>query len=386
MTNRDPVIDEPSSEGGAFSSDFTSTAKTGRARGMRRMAWTFLVLVLAVVFAAGFFAAFAIGPNLGAWFGGEAKPSLEPKTNAGSGPLKGLAIAPPVEPTSPAPPPTSPAPSPTSPAPFAPGSTPVPAPEPAAAPAQASVAALDAVTARVDALAGQVAALAATAERLAALERAVADGRATGATDLARALERMGVLEARVRDLARQSGRSDPGRVALLLAAGDLRAAVRGGAYRVELDAVAQLIEGSAWREDASVRDALATLARYKETGVPTLAQLRARLAGSAGAIAGARVAPGTWVDRLLDRAAQVVVIRKVGEIEGENAEARLARAERRLEAGDVAAAVSELGGLGGGAAQAAAPWLADAAATLAGERAAAALYARIARLLTDQS
>ena len=379
MTNRDPVIDEPMGESGAFSSDFTSTAKTGRARGMRRLAWAFLVLVLAVVFAAGFFAAIAIGPNLATWFGGEVKPGPEPKTNAGSGPLKGIAIAPPVEPTSPAPSPTSPAPS-------APAPIPVPTPEPAAAPAQASVAALEAVTARVDALAGQVAALAATAERLAALERAVAEGRATGATDLARALERIGVLEARVRDLARQSGRSDPGRVALLLAAGDLRAAVRGGAYRVELDAVAQLIEGSAWREDASVRDALATLARYKETGVPTLAQLRARLAGSAGAIAGARVAPGTWVDRLLDRAAQVVVIRKVGEIEGENAEARLARAERRLEAGDVAAAVSELGGLGGGAAQAAAPWLADAAAALAGERAAAALYARIARLLTDPS
>lgn len=370
MTNRDPVIDEPSGERGAFSSDFTSTAKTGRARGMRRLAWAFLVLVLAVVFAAGFFAAVAIGPSLVAWFGGEAKPGAEPKANAGGSALKNLASAPPAEPT-----------------PSAPAPTAVPAPEPATAPSlpPASAAALEAVTARIEALAGQVATLAAIAERLDALERAVAEGRATGATDLARARERMGVLEARVGDLARQSGRSDPGRVALLLAAGDLRAAVRGGAYRTELDAAAQLIEGSPWREDATVRNALATLARYKDTGVPTLVQLRARLAGSAGAIAGARAAPGTWVDRLLDRAAQVVVIRKVGEIEGESAEARVARTELRLEAGDIAAAVNELGGLGGGPAQAAAPWLADAAAALASERAAAALYARIARLLTEQ-
>jgi uroporphyrinogen-III synthase len=362
VTDRDPVIDEPRGAGGAFSSDFTSTARSGRSRGMRRMAWAFLVLVLAVVFAAGFFAAVAIGPTLVAWFGGEAKPAAESTASAGGSALKKLAITPPAEPA------------------------PVAAPEPATAPPPPDVAARAAVTARIDALAGELAALGAVAERVAVLERAVAEGRATAAADLARALERVNALEARIRDLAREPGSGEPGRVAILLAAGDLRAAVRGGAYRVELDAVNQLIASSPWREDAAVRAALATLGRYQDAGLPTLAQLRARLAAAAGAIAGARLAPGTWVDRLLDRAAQVVTIRKVGEIEGASAEARVARAERRLETGDVAAAVAELGGLSGGPAQAAAPWLADAAAALAGDRAAAALYARIARLLTDQS
>jgi len=57
---------------------------------------------------------------------------------------------------------------------------------------------------------------------------------------------------------------------------------------------------------------------------------------------------------------------RRVGEVEGESAEARVARAELRLQEGRLAAAVDELKPLSGAAAEAAAPWLAKAEARLA--------------------
>ena len=58
-----------------------------------------------------------------------------------------------------------------------------------------------------------------------------------------------------------------------------------------------------------------------------------------------------------------LVAVRRVGEIDGDDVEALLARAERRLEAGDLTAVVDGLTRITGPAAPVVAPWLADAKA-----------------------
>jgi hypothetical protein len=79
----------------------------------------------------------------------------------------------------------------------------------------------------------------------------------------------------------------------------------------------------------------------------------------------------------------ELVSVRPVGEdVEGDDAAARVARAEAVLAKGDLAGAVAELEGLTGQAAEAAAPWLADARARLDAEAALAALQSiAVARL-----
>ena len=91
----------------------------------------------------------------------------------------------------------------------------------------------------------------------------------------------------------------------------------------------------------------------------------------------------------MLDRAAsnlmRLVTVRPVGaDAEGDDAAARVARAEAKLAAGDLAGAVAELEGLEGAAAEAAAPWLAQARARLAAESALDRLRAHTTGLLAQ--
>ena len=79
----------------------------------------------------------------------------------------------------------------------------------------------------------------------------------------------------------------------------------------------------------------------------------------------------------------ELVSVRPVGEdVAGDDAAARVARAEAVLARSDLAGAVAELDGLGGEAAASAAPWLGDARARLDAETALAALQSlAVARL-----
>ena len=72
----------------------------------------------------------------------------------------------------------------------------------------------------------------------------------------------------------------------------------------------------------------------------------------------------------ILAEAGNLITVRPVGEVEGEDAPARVARAERRLDRGDLAGAVAEVAALQGGAAEVLAPWKAEAEARLAAEAA----------------
>ena len=71
----------------------------------------------------------------------------------------------------------------------------------------------------------------------------------------------------------------------------------------------------------------------------------------------------------VVQRLSSIVSVRRVGEAEGDTALARLARADKAVAAGDLAAAVTGLEGLGGPAGEILAPWLAEAKARLAADR-----------------
>jgi hypothetical protein len=232
--------------------------------------------------------------------------------------------------------------------------------------------------------------------RLSALEKA--GGSAEDSTALAENLAAVRAAEARSRELAdllqkleRESGDAAASkqalvgvekrleeierRAALVLAVGQLREAVqRGGGYAREVDTVKGLAAG-----DAGVEAALMPLAQHAKTGVPRLAQLRDDFSAMAGNVVARAGAGGDgWLDRLAARIGGLVRIRRTDATGSETVEGLVAQAEHRLQAGDLAGAVSALEGLGklsADAAAAAASWLGRAKIRAAAERALAALH-----------
>ncbi|MFQ5783968.1 MAG: COG4223 family protein [Alphaproteobacteria bacterium] len=241
--------------------------------------------------------------------------------------------------------------------------------------------------ARLDAAPGETTDGTALAARLDALEAALAErGQspevAAVRTRLAELAARERALDERLAALGRRVAAPGGARPALVLAVGQLRAALRGsGPYAAELEALKGLAGG-----DAVFAAPLAALDDRAAEGLPTLARLRARFKELAGAVVRAGYAPdqGSWADRTLARLARLVTVRRVGEVEGDSAEAIVARAETLLEARDLAAAVAEVEHLAGPPAEVAAAWLADARARLAADRALAAIETRVVATLGD--
>jgi|GEM_PF-6568795 len=89
-----------------------------------------------------------------------------------------------------------------------------------------------------------------------------------------------------------------------------------------------------------------------------------------------------SWWQQILMRFRALVTVRPVGEVEGETTEAVIARAELRLEEGDLRSAVTELRALDGPAAETLTDWLRDAEAHLQTEDLLQALSAEILREL----
>ncbi len=184
-----------------------------------------------------------------------------------------------------------------------------------------------------------------------------------------------------------QQGRKD-GEGAFALAVGGLGAALATPqSFAAELTA----LEGVAAADPVlavEVAPHAAALAAGAANGIPTLAELRARFPGVARAVAdvaaqqklvetlGTPEEADSWINRTLRRLTSIGTIRPTGEIPGDDPTARVARAELRLAAGDLAAAADELTGLSGGSAAAAAEWLAGARARLAADQALSALQA----------
>jgi hypothetical protein len=146
----------------------------------------------------------------------------------------------------------------------------------------------------------------------------------------------------------------------------------RGGDAGAELAALRALASGQ-----PRLAAALAQVEGQLAATPPTLEALRASLPGlAAAALRAARAtnpSPGWW-DAALARLSALAAVRRVGEVEGEDAEALLARAERRLQAGELAAAIDLVARIAGPAAPVLAPWLAQARARAALDDALAAL------------
>ncbi len=125
--------------------------------------------------------------------------------------------------------------------------------------------------------------------------------------------------------------------IARSLAAVTVKNAIdRGGRFTVELDAYAQL--------DAE-NPALSELQTIAEQGVLSRADLLQQFNTIANQIIGADKPADAETDimtRLLDSAANMVKIRQVGDVEGDTAEAIVARMEQRLLSSDLESAMSE--------------------------------------------
>jgi uroporphyrinogen-III synthase len=212
-------------------------------------------------------------------------------------------------------------------------------------------------TGRVEALAARLDSLeAALADKPEAVEPAVGE-------EIAAVRAAVVALESEVAALAARLNQIDTGgatgAATLLLAVGQLRAAVDAGPFADELAAVAALAGESG--EIATLLDPLAAAA---ETGTVSLETLRARFDRAAVAVLRADAAPaeGGWLDHALAEVKGLVTVRRVGaDIAGDGADAVLARAEARLADGDVAGAVALVESLT--TAAAAGDWLADARA-----------------------
>ena len=154
------------------------------------------------------------------------------------------------------------------------------------------------------------------------------------------------------------SGSGTSGDAALILAILQLRSALTGsGAYAQEM----RLLKDLAAREDApEVADMISPLAPHAESGLPSLADLRASFPETARSIiaegaGGAEENIWSGVKRSLSR---IVTIRPLEPDAADTSPGSLvAQAEAALEAGDLAGALAALEQLDGRAADAAAGW-----------------------------
>jgi len=164
----------------------------------------------------------------------------------------------------------------------------------------------------------------------------------------------------------------------MLLAMLQLRDALRGsGPYDQPL-AMLQSLAG----EDPGLGEVIAPLERRASAGLPSLRDLQAGFPDVARRIAAIEVGEEGegWSAGVLRRVAEAVNLRPVGLVEGDAPTAVAARAEVKLNDGDLAGAVAELDVLEGAAAEAAAAWRAEAEARLAGERAVSTLGALVSQ------
>jgi hypothetical protein len=210
---------------------------------------------------------------------------------------------------------------------------------------------------------------AATADALAALATRFAAESDALRDENGALVAQLSVLSERLAGLESQLARTDEGAFrngAMLLALGQLRAAVATGApYRDAFDALAALAQ-----DDDDIADLLPALEAAADAGLVDEAALRARFPALAQALLQGLTAPEDpdWLDETLAEVEGLVSLRRVGEIPGDEAEAVLARAELRLGAGRLAAAVALIESLG--ESEATDAWLDAARATL-GARAA---------------
>lgn len=205
-------------------------------------------------------------------------------------------------------------------------------------------------------------------KQLAELKRTSADAAA-----VLRLADRLEKIEAELRDL--QAKRSSA--VAVLLAVGQLRESLaRAMPFDAELRALLALAGN-----DPEVVAQTQPLKARAEVGIPTQTTLVARFHRLAPDLVRAQLLPAdqSWWHQTLDRLAALVVVRREdGDAAGSGNAAIVARVQARLAEDDLEHAADEAAGLKDAAAEIVAPWLTDARARLAADRAASALTAHV--------
>ena len=221
--------------------------------------------------------------------------------------------------------------------------------------------------------------------QVADLSRQVAALAAPAPVDLGPVTARLDSLEKRVDTLAGLTGkladlqqqvttladRSVDPRAAFVLAVGQLHdAALAGGPFGDALDAARRMAP-----QDQAIASALATLQPLAAGGVESRTALDQGFDAVASTAIDAEQAAaatgGSWFDQTLASIEALVRVRRLdGGATGEDAAAVTSRAGAKLDDGDLAGAIAELGTLSPAAAPAAADWLAAARARLAAEQA----------------
>lgn len=144
--------------------------------------------------------------------------------------------------------------------------------------------------------------------------------------------------------------------------------------------------ELSALEELTGDDPAFAILRAHAADGIPSEATLRLQFLAAARAILNADKAgtDASWLNRLWVSLRSLFMLRPTGDVPGDDTAAIVARAEARLAAGDLYAAVQQLAALQGPAAAAAQDWLAPANARLAAQQAMAGLTAQLTRAIAE--
>lgn len=238
-----------------------------------------------------------------------------------------------------------------------------------------------------EALAALQSAISALGDRIEGLESSrTALGSLTGRVDrLEQSVDRSSTELERVTAALARAEATDGRTQAIVLAVGQIgQALAQGGSFESGFSALRSVAAG-----DPDFQQALAALDAHAAQGVAGREELERRFPAMADAVRQAEALPAdaSWVDRMRASVEGLVTIRPAaGEVEGDDPDAILARAEGRLQDGDLAGAVEALGALQGDSATAAEDWLAAARGRLEAERAVEVLNGLAARRLAGSA
>jgi uroporphyrinogen-III synthase len=135
--------------------------------------------------------------------------------------------------------------------------------------------------------------------------------------------------------------------------------------FAEDLALLTPLVQG-----DAKLGEIAAALQPFAQAGVTSAATLAAEFPAVAKAALAEDLADDSFGERVLGKLRGLVSLRRVGDVPGESVEAKLARAETALKAGNLAKAVELVKSLPSQVANATSAWLARAEAHLAAKRA----------------
>lgn len=185
--------------------------------------------------------------------------------------------------------------------------------------------------------------------------------------------------EAGARGVGEQKALAAANASAVIGIAARLNAALDSGLpFAGDLGLLAPLVQGN-----AKLGEVVIALQPYARDGVTSRSELAAAFPTMAKAALADDIADDSFGERLLAKLRNLVSLRRVGaDVEGDTTEAKLARAEAALDAGDIGKAVELVKSLPPQTAKATAAWLARADAHLTAKRAVDQLAAEAVFLL----